>query len=62
MQGTDNWNNKLCILAITPNTFKTNKIYWLLYSKDADTGKYQRTWGGVGLWCTAIVKDWWNNV
>ena len=29
-----------------------------LYREDACTGKYQRTWGGVGLWCVAIVKDW----
>ena len=29
-----------------------------LYREDACTGKYQRTWGGVGLWCIAIVKDW----
>ena len=33
-----------------------------LYREDAGTGKYQRTWGGVGLWCTAIVKDWLNDV
>ena len=29
-----------------------------LYREDADTGKYQRTWGGVGLWIPGIIKDW----
>lgn len=29
-----------------------------IYREDAYTGKYQRTWGGVGLWLPVIVKDW----
>lgn len=28
-----------------------------LYREDACTGKYDRTWGGVGLWTFAILEN-----